>query len=107
MNRSKQLICAEISVIPIGTNQGTSMSKEIPAAYKAINKIKGIKAVLTPMGTQIETNNFANILTAIEATHKAVRSAGSKRIISTIRIDERLDKSISLDKKVESVMEKL
>jgi uncharacterized protein (TIGR00106 family) len=107
MNRSKQLICAEISVIPIGTNQGTSMSKEIAAAYKAINKIKGIKAVLTPMGTQIETNNFANILTAIEATHKAVRSAGSKRIISTIRIDERLDKSISLDKKVESVMEKL
>jgi uncharacterized protein (TIGR00106 family) len=107
MNRSKQLICAEISVIPIGTNRGTSMSKEIAAAYKAINKIKGIKAVLTPMGTQIETNNFANILTAIEATHKAVRSAGSKRIISTIRIDERLDKSISLDKKVESVMEKL
>jgi uncharacterized protein (TIGR00106 family) len=107
MNRSKQLICAEISVIPIGTSQGTSMSKEIAAAYKAINKIKGIKAVLTPMGTQIETNNFANILTAIEATHKAVRSAGSKRIISTIRIDERLDKSISLDKKVESVMEKL
>lgn len=107
MNRSKQLICAEISVIPIGTNQGTSMSKEIAPPYKAINKIKGIKAVLTPMGTQIETNNFANILTAIEATHKAVRSAGSKRIISTIRIDERLDKSISLDKKVESVMEKL
>ena len=83
------------------------MSKEIAAAYKAINKIKGIKAILTPMGTQIETNNFANILRAIEATHKAVRSAGSKRIISTIRIDERLDKSISLDKKVESVIEKL
>src|SRR5215212_5548927 len=96
---SENTIHAEISVIPIGirSEMTTSMSKEIAAAFDAIQKIKGLKTMLTPMGTQIESNNFANILQAIEVAHQAVRTAGAKRIMSTIRIDE----------KVESVMEKI
>jgi uncharacterized protein (TIGR00106 family) len=106
---SENTIHAEISVIPIRirSETTTSMSKEIAAAFDAIQKIKGLKTMLTPMGTQIESNNFANILQAIEVAHQAVRTAGIKRIMSTIRIDERLDKSISLEEKVESVMEKI
>lgn len=109
---SENTIHAEISVIPIGIRSQTaqtttSMSKEIAAAFDAIQKIKGLKTMLTPMGTQIESNNFANILKAIEVAHEVVRTAGAKRIMSTIRIDERLDKSISLEEKVESVMEKI
>lgn len=106
---SENTIHAEISVIPIGirSETTTSMSKEIAAAFDAIQKIKGLKTMLTPMGTQIESNNFANILKAIEVAHDVVRTAGAKRIMSTIRIDERLDKSISLEEKVESVMEKI
>ena len=104
---NKQTIHAEISVIPIGTISGTSMTKEIADYFDAIRRVKDLKAMLTPMGTQIETNNFANIPTAIEAAHLAVRSAGAKRIITTIRIDQRLDRSISLQKKIDSVMEKL
>ena len=65
---NKQTIHAEISVIPIGTTigtiSGTSMSKEIADAFDAIRRVKDLKAMLIPMGTQIETNNFANILTA-------------------------------------------
>jgi uncharacterized protein (TIGR00106 family) len=106
---SENTIHAEISVIPIGirSETTTSMSKEIAAAFDAIQKIKGLKTMLTPMGTQIESSNFANILQAIEVAHQVVRTAGAKRIMSTIRIDERLDKSISLEEKVESVMEKI
>ena len=106
---SENTIHAEISVIPIGirSETTTSMSKEIAAAFDAIQKIKGLKTMLTPMGTQIESDNFANILKAIEVAHEVVRRAGAKRIMSTIRIDERLDKSISLEEKVESVMEKI
>ena len=106
---SENTIHAEISVIPIGirSQTTTSMSKEIAAAFDAIQKIKGLKTMLTPMGTQIESNNFANILKAIEVAHEVVRTAGAKRIVSTIRIDERLDKSISREEKVESVMEKI
>ena len=106
---SENTIHAEISVIPIriGSETTTSMSKEIAAAFDAIQKIKGLKTMLTPMGTKIESNNFANILQAIEVAHQVVRTAGAKRIMSTIRIDERLDKSISLEEKVASVMEKI
>ena len=106
---TENTIHAEISVIPIGISSQTttSMSKEIAAAFDAIQKIKGLKTMLTPMGTQIESSNFANILQAIEVAHQVVRTAGAKRIMSTIRIDERLDKSISLEEKVESVMEKI
>ena len=107
MSISEQTFHAEISVIPIGTSSGTSMSKEIAAAFDAIRKIKDIKSMLTPMGTQIETNNFANILTAIEAAHQSIRLAGAKRIITTVRIDERLDRSTSLEEKVDSVLQKL
>jgi uncharacterized protein (TIGR00106 family) len=106
---SENTIHAEISVIPIGirSETTTSMSREIAAAFEAIQKIKGLKTMLTPMGTQIESDNFANILQAIEVAHQVVRTAGAKRIMSTIRIDERLDKSSSLEEKVESVMEKI
>ena len=106
---TENTIHAEISVIPIGirSETTTSMSKEIAAAFDAIQKIKGLKTMLTPMGTQIESNNFANILQAIEVAHQVVRTAGAKRIMSTIRIDERLDKSISLEEKVESDMENI
>ena len=83
------------------------MSKEIASVFDAIRKIKDMKTVLTAMGTQIETNDFGNILKAIEVTISLFDQRGAKRIITTIRIDERLDKSVSLEKKIESVIEKL
>jgi uncharacterized protein (TIGR00106 family) len=124
MGATNQVIVhAEISVIPIGsatfisnelreeetkpTTTATSMSKEIAVAFDAISQIKDIKATLTSMGTQIESNNIQNVLKAVEAAHQAVKEIGVKRIISTIRIDERLDKAYTLEDRVESVKEKL
>jgi uncharacterized protein YqgV (UPF0045/DUF77 family) len=59
----------------------------IAHTFDAISKIKDMKSIHSPMRTQIETNNFANILNGIEAAHQAVESIDAKRIISTIRID--------------------
>src|SRR5215207_5543773 len=116
------IVHAEISVIPVGSatiisnelreketkpTTATSMSKEIAVAFDAISQIKDIKATLTSMGTQIESNNIQNVLKAVEAAHQAVKEIGVKRIISTIRIDERLDKAYTLEDRVESVKEKL
>jgi hypothetical protein len=43
------------------------------------------------MGTHIETTDFEKILKVIDATHDSLRREGNvTRIISTIRIDERL-----------------
>ncbi|MFL6395175.1 MAG: MTH1187 family thiamine-binding protein [Nitrososphaeraceae archaeon] len=108
MNDSKkQTIHAEISILPIGTSN-TSISKEVAAAFDAIRKTKDIKtAKLTAMGTQIEADNMKAILNSIEAAHQAVKSTGAKRIISSIRIAERLDASRTLEDEVKSVTEKL
>ena len=117
------IIHAEISIIPIGSTTiipneqrkeeetkptiATSMSREIAIAFDAISQIKDVKATLTSMGTQIESDNIQNVLKAVEAAHQAVKEIGVKRIISTIRIDERLDKVYSLEDRVKSVKEKL
>jgi uncharacterized protein (TIGR00106 family) len=115
----QMIVHAEISVIPIGSAtiisnelrekeiKPTSMSKEIAVAFEAISQIKDIKVMLTSMGTQIESNNIQNVLKAIEVAHQAIKEIGVKRIISTIRIDERLDKAYTLEDKVKSVKEKL
>ena len=115
----QMIVHAEISVIPIGSAtiisnelsekeiKPTSMSKEIAVAFEAISQIKDIKVMLTSMGTQIESNNIQNVLKAVEAAHQAIKEIGVKRIISTVRIDERLDKAYTLEDKVKSVKEKL
>jgi uncharacterized protein (TIGR00106 family) len=97
----------EISIIPIGTSS-TSISKEVAAAFDSIRKTKDIKTTkLTAMGTQIEANNMRAVLNAIDAAHQAVKSSGAKRLISTIRIAERIGASKTLEDEVESVNEKL
>lgn len=101
------MITAEISIVPIGTHSGTSVSNEVAAAFNAIRKISDITVNLTSMGTQIESDNILKVLNAIEVAHEAVKSLGVKRIVSIIHIDERLDKSDTLEDKVDSVMNKL
>jgi uncharacterized protein (TIGR00106 family) len=97
---------AEISIVPIGTGS-TGISKEVAAAFDAIRKTKDIKTTkLTAMGTQVEANDMKAILNAIEAAHQAVKLTGAKRIISSIRIAERLDASKTLEDEVGSVTEK-
>lgn len=106
-NNSKQTFHAEISIIPVGTSS-TSISKEVSAAFDAISTTKDIKNTkLTAMGTQLEANNMRAILNAIDAAHQAVKSTGAKRIISNIRIAERLDASRTLEDEVRSVTEKM
>lgn len=97
---------AEISIVPIGTGS-TGISKEVAAAFDAIRKTKDIKTTkLTAMGTQVEANDMRAILNAIDAAHQAVKLTGAKRIISSIRIAERLDASKTLEDEVGSVTEK-
>ena len=107
MDNNLSTVDAEISIEPIGTSD-TSMSKEIAAAYSAIRNIKNLKKVtLTPMSTQIESNSLDDIFQAVKVAHNSAKSAGAKRVISTIRIDERLDKQNTLDEKVHSVNAKV
>ena len=67
-NVRKILVHAEVSLIPIGSRipsapddqEETGMSREIAVAFDAISKVEGLKTILTPMGTQIESENLSN-----------------------------------------------
>jgi len=98
---------AEISVIPISRKGRTSMSREVAAAFDAIRRTRGVKATLTALGTQLEARDVDSALRAVKAAHVAVRKAGAARIISSVRIDERLDRNQTLEDKVRSVKKEL
>jgi uncharacterized protein (TIGR00106 family) len=102
---------AEISVIPVagrGSSSTTSMHKEVAAAFDAISRTEGVRATtLTALGTQLEASDLDAVLRAVRAAHDATKSAGAARVISTVRIDERLDKEQTLEDKVESVRKEL
>jgi uncharacterized protein (TIGR00106 family) len=59
------------------------------------------------MGTLVESPDLKTILNAVEAAHEAVKKVGVSRIVSTIRIDQRLDKKHTLEDRVQVVKRKL
>jgi uncharacterized protein (TIGR00106 family) len=84
------VVIAELSIHPIGA--GTSVGRFVRAAVRALSKIPGLTFDITPMSSVLEAENIGTILEAVEASHHALRSMGAKRISSSLRIDERLDK---------------
>jgi uncharacterized protein (TIGR00106 family) len=84
------VVIAEFSIHPIGA--GTSVGRYVKAAVEALSKIPGLTFDVTPMSTILEAENIDAILRAVEVSHLALRSMGAKRISSSLRIDQRLDK---------------
>ena len=84
------MVVAEYSIHPIGS--GTSVGRYVKEAVRALSKIRGLTFDVTPMSSVLEAENVDTILEAVRVSHLALRSMGAKRISSSLRIDERLDK---------------
>ena len=93
---------AEFSIHPIGS--GTSVGRYVKKALDSISKVEGLEFQVTPMATILEARYISSILKAVEVSHLALRKMGAKRISSTLRIDERLDKPRTMADKTKSVM---
>jgi uncharacterized protein (TIGR00106 family) len=94
----------EISVIPMGT--GTpSISEYVTEAVKVLEE-KGIKYELTAMGTIVE-GELEKLLELAAKMHRAAINKGAPRVVTTIKLDDRRDKPLSIEGKVKSVREKL
>jgi uncharacterized protein (TIGR00106 family) len=94
----------DIQVLPLGTCS-TSLSGLIVEAVKVV-KASGLMHELTPMGTVVE-GEMDELLALAKAMHEAVIAAGAARVMTTIQIDDRRDKKLSMARKVQSVREKL
>jgi uncharacterized protein (TIGR00106 family) len=91
------MIVADFTVIPMGA--GTSASEYVSAVYKLLDE-SGIKYLPGPMSTAVETESFEQLFGIIEAVNKKLAKIGLQRIITSIHIDYRLDKNISIDSKM-------
>jgi uncharacterized protein (TIGR00106 family) len=92
------MIVADISMIPMG--KGTSASHYVQAVHELLRK-SGMKYAAGPMSTAIEAQSFDQIFSAVEKANNMLAEMGVQRVITTIRIDYRLDKDISIRSKIE------
>ncbi|MCS6817677.1 MAG: MTH1187 family thiamine-binding protein [Blastocatellia bacterium] len=94
----------EVSVVPIGT--GTpSLGDHIAAAVRVLEKA-GVPYEISPMGTLFE-GELRDIFSLARKMHEAAFRHGAQRVITTITIDDRRDKSVTMRSKVASVKRRL
>ena len=90
----------EVSIIPVGT--GTpSMSRYVADVLKVLEE-SNLKHELTAMGTIIE-GGLDEILEWIRKMHEVPFKEGIKRVVTTIEIDDRRDKELTIEGKVRAV----
>lgn len=99
------MVVAGISVVPVGTKTA-SVSSYVRDCLRVLDKHKDLKYELTPMATVIEGSLNA-ILEVVREMHEAPFSKGVMRVLTHITIDDRRDKELTMQGKVESVMKQI
>ncbi len=95
-------VVAEISVVPIGTSEA-GISHYIAACLGVLKARKDLSFELTSMGTIIE-GPMETVLEVARQMHETPFSKGVMRVVTTLKIDERRDKMLTMTGKVESVL---
>ena len=94
------MVIVEFNMVPLGV--GVSVSKFLVPALKELKK-QGIKHEITPMCTIFETKNVEEAFKILRSAHEAIFKTGVKRVVTTIRIDDRRDKERKMREKVEAL----
>jgi len=81
----------------------TSVSKYVRKALKVLKKEKRINYELTAMGTIIEAEALDLLLNTAKKMHLAIFNEKIRRVVTTIKIDDRRDKKSTIKEKVDSV----
>jgi uncharacterized protein (TIGR00106 family) len=96
---------AEVSVVPLGT-KSPSVSQYVARAIKVLEQEKGVKYETTAMGTIIE-GDLEGILAVVKKMHEGIFGEGVARVITTVEIDDRRDKTQDMKTKLDSLRKKL
>jgi len=96
----------EISIVPVGTRR-PSVSHYVAKVLKIVAKQKGVHYELTAMGTIIQAASLKTLFNLAQKMHKAMLTLGVKRVVTTIKIDDRTDKRLTMRGKINSVQTKV
>ncbi|MEP0766858.1 MAG: MTH1187 family thiamine-binding protein [Fimbriimonadia bacterium] len=94
----------EISVVPVGT-ASPSIGDYVAAAHRVAVQ-SGLPYVLGEFGTVIE-GEPAELLALAARIHAAPFEAGAKRVVTTIKLDQRMDKEVHVGDKAAAVQRRL
>jgi len=94
----------EISVFPAG-KAGASLGDTVVEVLKVAQKHR-VKYELTAMGTNLE-GDLETLFRVAREMHEVCFSLGYPRVLTSIKVDERRDKDLTMQYKVESVKAKL
>jgi len=100
-----QQVVAEISVIPLGT-ASASLSKYVAACVDTLKQAPDVSYQLTAMGTIIQ-GPLKRVLELAEEMHQVPFAQGAQRVVTTIKIDDRRDKPLTIEGKVKAVVERM
>jgi len=88
---------AELCLFPLGT-ETPSVGKYLEPVLEVI-RASGLKYKLCPMGTVVE-GSVEEILNLVKACHEAIFKAGAERVVISLRIDDRIDKPLTIEGKM-------
>ena len=94
-----------VSVVPIGTGS-TSVSSYVAGAEKILRADGRVRYALGPMFTTIE-GSLEDCLDVVRKMHESLFTAGAVRVSTLVKIDDRRDREAGMERKVQSVEEKL
>ncbi|PRO66599.1 MTH1187 family thiamine-binding protein [Alkalicoccus urumqiensis] len=84
----------EISVVPVGTGD-ESFSEDVKRAVEVIEQ-NGLNYRVTPTSTIIE-GDIDKLFDVAQVIHLNEIKNNAKRVVTTIKIDDRTDKPLDLD----------
>ena len=94
-------IC-EVRVLPIGTEEA-SISSFVQDCFDIAAQAPEVQTVLTPTATLLQ-GELEHIFPVIEAMHRSPFYSGVDRVVTTVTIDDRLDKPLEMDGMVDAVL---
>lgn len=97
-------IVAEVTVVPLGTATA-SLSRYVAEVEKTLKRFPRLKSMLTPMSTILE-GEMDDVLAALKAMHEAPFLMGAARVATTLRIDDRRDRKVTMAGKLAAVRKK-
>ena len=98
-------VIAEVTVVPLGTGSA-SLSAYVAEVEKVLIKFPRLKSMLTPMSTILE-GDMDEVIAAVKAMHEAPFRLGALRVSTTLRIDDRRDKPLTMAGKLAAVKGRL
>lgn len=96
----------EISIVPLGTKT-PSVGRYVASCVAILSRRTDIRYELTAMGTIVESEDMGMLMRLAEEMHMSVFSRGVRRVVTTIKIDDRRDKPLSIEGKMKSVRQNM